>query len=177
MKGATIRDEGQMASILDTCRGQTVKTFEAGAVLMEEQEASDRLLVLIEGEIAVTKGGTEVARITEPGSVFGEISALLAVPTSARVVARDTVRAYEIQNASKFLRTSNDLVLHTARILARRLADATTYLADIKRQYQGHTDHFGMVDQVLETLLQQQDRWPEHERPRPRRTREDDPRL
>jgi hypothetical protein len=41
-------------------------------------------------------------------------------------------------------------------ILARRLQDSTTYLADFKRQFGGRSDHFALVDEVLETLVQRQ---------------------
>ena len=43
-----------------------------------------------------------------------------------------------------------------ARILARRLVDATTYLADFKRQFAHRSDHFAMVDEVLDALVQRQ---------------------
>jgi len=43
-------------------------------------------------------------------------------------------------------------------MLAGRLVDATSYLADLKHQYAGRDDHLGMVDAVLESLMQQQGR-------------------
>jgi hypothetical protein len=33
---------------------------------------------------------------------------------------------------------------------------ATTYLVDLKRQFDGHGNHLGMVGEVLETLIHQQ---------------------
>jgi hypothetical protein len=44
-------------------------------------------------------------------------------------------------------------MLAVARLVAQRLHMATTYLADIKRQYAGHDASLAMVDQVLETFL------------------------
>jgi len=46
--------------------------------------------------------------------------------------------------------------VHVARLLARRLNAVTTYLVDLKRQYEDRDDHLGMVDEVLESLLQLQ---------------------
>jgi hypothetical protein len=43
-----------------------------------------------------------------------------------------------------------------AELLAQRLNSVTGYLADLKRQYEDHDDHLGMVDEVLETLTHQQ---------------------
>lgn len=153
-----------MDTILDFCRALPIRTYQKGETILPPDEVSDRLLILIEGPVAVVKNGTEIARITEPGAIFGEISVLLGVPTSARVAAKGTVRVHEVENASEYLRQSNALLEHTGRILAKRLLDATSYLVDIKQQYEGRSDHFGMVDQVLETLLMQQDRWSDSER-------------
>ena len=156
-----------MKDILDICGDLPVETFQAGDVLMEEDVVADRLYILIEGEVTVRKGGTEVTRVTEPGAVFGEISALLAVSTTAEVAAATEVRVHRIDQAGGYLAKHPELALHTARILARRLVDATSYLTDMRRQFEGYSNHFGMVDQVLDTLLQQQERWPD-ERPQPK---------
>ena len=40
-----------------------------------------------------------------------------------------------------------------AQLLAQRLNVATTYLADIKRQYAGHGNHLAMVGEVLESMI------------------------
>jgi hypothetical protein len=41
-------------------------------------------------------------------------------------------------------------------MLAQRLNGATTYLVDLKRQFEGQASHLGMVGEVLETLMHQQ---------------------
>lgn len=156
-----------MRDILDICSDLPVETFKAGDVLMEEDVVADRLYILIEGEVTVRKGGTEVTQVREPGAVFGEISALLAVSTTAEVVAATPIRVHRIDGAGGYLAQHPELALHTARILARRLVDATSYLTDMRRQFEGYSNHFGIVDQVLDTLLQQQERWPQ-ERPQPK---------
>ncbi|MDU8943936.1 Crp/Fnr family transcriptional regulator [Ovoidimarina sediminis] len=156
-----------MRDILDICGDLPVETFQTGDVLMEEDVVADRLYILIEGEATVRKGGTEVTRVREPGAVFGEISALLAVSTTAEVAAATPVKAYRVERAGEYLKNNPELALHTARILARRLVDATSYLTDMRRQFEGYTNHFGMVDQVLDTLMQQQERWPDV-RPEPK---------
>ena len=52
---------------------------------------------------------------------------------------------YEIDDAASFLRQQPAVALMIARMLAQRLNVATTYLADLKRQYGGHGNHLAMV--------------------------------
>ena len=58
--------------------------------------------------------------------------------------------------ASVFLRSNPDIAFRVAELLAQRLHSVTTYLADLKRQYEDQDDHLGMVDEVLETLTHEQ---------------------
>lgn len=147
-----------MSAILDVCEGLPKVSFEQGDVIIGEGQPGDRMYVLIDGEVLVEKGGTEVARDATPGSLFGEMSALLETPFSATVRADGPVRAYLVTDPIEFLVTRPGIALHSARLLAQRLHDATTYLADLKHQFQENTDHFGMMDQILDALLHQQRR-------------------
>jgi hypothetical protein len=63
---------------------------------------------------------------------------------------------YVAERAADFLQSHTDLTYQVARLLARRLHSVTTYLADVKRQFEDHSDHLGMVDEVLEALVNQQ---------------------
>jgi CRP/FNR family cyclic AMP-dependent transcriptional regulator len=132
-------------------------SFEQGSILLAEGPATDKMYVLASGQIEVLKGKVPVAWISDPGAIFGEISALLKVGHSATVRAATPLTAFEIVGAEKFLRDSPDMMANVARLLARRLVDATTYLTDLKQQYADRDDHLGMVDEVLEALVQQQE--------------------
>ena len=134
-----------------------LRTFEAGDVLLDEGPATGRIYVLASGEIEIAKGDVSIARVVEEGAIFGEISALLGVGHSATVRAATKLTAYEIADAARFLDTSPELMRSVANLLARRLIDATTYLTDLKHQYSDREDHFVMVDQILEALVNQQD--------------------
>ena len=50
--------------------------YQAGETVLAEGSRTDRLLILRWGDVAVLKKGVEIARVSEPGAVFGEISAL-----------------------------------------------------------------------------------------------------
>ena len=112
--------------------------------------------MLLAGEVAVLKGETEVARVSTPGAVFGEISALLDMPYSASVRAVGPVRARLSEDAAGFIAANPAVALHTARILAQRLHAATAYLADVKAQFADQNNHFAMMDRILDQLMQRQ---------------------
>lgn len=145
-----------MTEILDACSDLPEARFAPGETLLREGDAGGRLYVLLSGEVAVLKGETEVARVATPGAVFGEISALLDMPYTATVRATGEVRARVSDEAAAFIADNPAVALHTARILAQRLHAATAYLADIKAQFADQTNHFGMMDRILDTLLQRQ---------------------
>lgn len=130
--------------------------YDTGDILITEGPASGVLFILVEGAVEVLRGDVRVSLVDEPGAVFGEISALLGSPHSATVRAIEPSVVHRIEDAESFLQLRPGIVFHVARILARRLIDATTYLADIKHQFADRTDHLGMVDEVLEALVNQQ---------------------
>jgi CRP-like cAMP-binding protein len=145
-----------MASILDKCAGATRQRFAPGTVLLSEGETSGRLYVLAEGSVEVLRGDTQVAMIAEPGSVFGEMSVLLTRPHTATVRAVSPVGVYVFEDAESFLKSNPEIAFFVGKLLAERLNAATTYLVDLKRQFEGQGNHFGMVGEVLETLIHQQ---------------------
>jgi CRP-like cAMP-binding protein len=145
-----------MSSILDKCDGLPEVRLAPGGVLLTEGEKSGKLYILIEGELEVAHGGVQIANISTPGSVFGEMSFLLDAPHTASVKAFGPARAYLIENVGSFLHAEPQMLQHIAALLALRLHCVTGYLADMKRQFAEHADHLGMVDEVLETLLHQQ---------------------
>ena len=160
-----------MQEILEACSGLPEAHFATDDCLIEEGNPGGNLYVLISGEVVVLKGETEVARISDPGSVFGEMSALLNLPYSASVRAVGPVRAHLSENAAEFIAANPAVALHTARILAQRLHAATAYLADVKSQFADQRNHFAMMDRILDCLMQRQT----SRAPRPRT--ESDPRL
>ena len=62
-------------------------TYQAGETVLADGSRTDQLLILRKGNVAVLKDGIEIARVTEPGAVFGEISALLDCPHTTDVRA------------------------------------------------------------------------------------------
>ena len=149
-------DDGSMQAVLAYCDGFPLQKFKPGDVLIAEGPPSDRMFILAVGEVEVLRGDTQVADTAIPGAIFGEIAALLGGPHTATVRAVTETTAFRIDNARALLQGHKELSFHVSTILARRLTDATSYLADLKRQFAHRSDHFGMVDEVLDALVQRQ---------------------
>ncbi len=145
------------ASLLRQCRSFDTTALEAGQVVISEGTRSDRLCVLAEGTVEVCRNDVTIAVVSEPGAVFGEMSVLLDCPHTASVRAAAPSRVHIIDGAEAFLAGHPEFLLPICRMLARRLNNASAYLVDVKRQFEDQQDHFAMVDEVLDTLLHQQD--------------------
>jgi CRP/FNR family transcriptional regulator, cyclic AMP receptor protein len=126
-----------------------------GQYLINQEEMTDSIYFLREGSVKVTKDGYDVAVIMDKGAVFGEMSILLEYQHSASVQCLKDSEFYHIEHPQKYLEEHPRLIWHIAQILGMRLFNLNQYLVDVKRQYEGH-DHLHMVDEVLETLLNQQ---------------------
>src|SRR5262249_61849803 len=78
-----------------------LKIYQAGETVLAAGYTTGQLLILRKGLVAVTKEGVEIARVTDPGAVFGEISALedstnglRAAAAAGMVVIASPNRAY-----------------------------------------------------------------------------------
>lgn len=147
-----------MNSILNFCAELPEKNFASGETVLRLGETSNSLYILIEGEFAVSKNNVLIDIQSEPGTLYGELSVLLGIPHSATVTATRPTRTYHVENANEFLVSSSPrFCIVLARLLAKRLKNATDYLVDIKSQYKDCQNHFVMIDGVLESLIHQQD--------------------
>lgn len=142
-----------MRTLIELCDGLPEQSFQADDILIPEGGATGRLYVLIEGSVQVVKGGIPIFESSDPGAVFGEISALLDIPHTATVKTQAPSRCYVISEASAFLRTHQELAFGLSKVMAQRLYAMTSYLADIKRQFGDHGSHLSILDQVLTSLM------------------------
>src|SRR5438067_10734040 len=108
-------------------------TYEAGETVLSAASTTGRLLILKEGEVAVIKDGVEIARVAEPGAVFGELSVLLDQPHAADVRAMETSE-FHVADASTLLTQNPVAVLYVATMLAHRLNGANHALIQLKHQ-------------------------------------------
>jgi CRP-like cAMP-binding protein len=80
-----------------------------GETLLISGDPGARLFVLIEGEIEMSNEGMQINRQNEPGSIFGEISALLKMPYTADFKALTDSRVYQIEDGASFLRSHPEI--------------------------------------------------------------------
>lgn len=127
----------------------------SGTQILVQGEQTDTLYFLLEGAVKISRDGYEIAARSEQGAVLGEMSILLQSGNSASVECITDSRFYRIKQPQNYLQSHPQIIWHIAEILSMRLCNLTQYLVDVKRQYEGH-DHLSMVDDVLESLLNQQ---------------------
>ena len=151
-----VRESPILPSILDLCHALPVRKFEPGAVLLAEGKTSGLLYVLIDGEVEILKGDFQINVVSDPGAIFGEISVLLDIPNMATVRAATPCSAHVVEGGDAFLQSHKEIAYQLSKLLAQRLHGLTTYLVDLKRQFEHHDNHLSMVDDVLETLVHHQ---------------------
>ena len=108
------------------------------------------LLILKEGKVAVEKEGIEIARVTEPGAVFGELSVLLDQPHTADVRALEACQ-FHVADAATILRIDPIALLYVATVLAQRLDSANKSLLELKRQIQAGEPR-GAIGKTVEKI-------------------------
>ena len=108
-------------------------TYQPGEIIIAEGSKTGRLWILKKGAVVVARQGIEIAKVTEPGAVFGDISALLDTPHTADVRALET-SVFHVVDAATSLQDPAVLV-HVARILAQRLNVANQTLVDLKTKH------------------------------------------
>jgi CRP/FNR family cyclic AMP-dependent transcriptional regulator len=145
-----------MNDVLEICAELPEIQFGEGDDIIVEGGDGKSLFVLKSGAVEILKGDTQVNVVTSAGAIFGEVSVLLESPHMATVRTLQPSVFYAIEDAASFLQDHPEINLPIAAMLARRLNSVTTYLVDLKDQFQSHKNHLGMVDEVLESLLQDQ---------------------
>jgi CRP-like cAMP-binding protein len=112
-----------------------VVTYQSGETVIVDGSKTDLLLILKKGNVAIVKEDTEIAKVAEPGAVFGELSVLLGQPHTADVHALETSQ-FHIANATALLAQNPIAALYVATVLAHRLDGANHALIQLKKQLQ-----------------------------------------
>jgi CRP/FNR family cyclic AMP-dependent transcriptional regulator len=141
-----------MSAILKLIAGYKIENFESGSIVIHQGTVGGPMFVIIRGEIEVLRDNVRVAKISEPGAIFGEMHVLLGGPHNATIRALKPSSFAIIDHPREFLASSTEASLCVATLLAKRLNTLNKYLVDVKQQYEGH-DHLAMVDDVLHSLM------------------------
>ena len=105
----------------------SIATYRAGETVLSAASTTGRLLILKEGAVKVIKEGVEIAKVTEPGDVFGELSAWLGQPHTADVHALEESKFHVVSTAAPLMR---------ATVVERREDSANRAQVELKRQVQ-----------------------------------------
>lgn len=123
-----------MANLLTLTKMQPVRRLAPGESLIDAGEAGGELYVLESGRLSVVREGVEIAVITEPGSLIGEMSVLLGVDHSATVRAVGPVAVRVIEGAIDFLEATPLVALHVATVVCQRLDDTSALLVQLRKE-------------------------------------------
>jgi len=126
----------------------------AGEDVLTAGSRTGRLLVLKNGTVEVVKDGVQIATVSTPGAVFGELSVLLDQPNTADVWALEQSE-FNIADGTTLLANDSTVTLYVAAILARRLDSANQALIEVKRQLQAGDPRssIGRTVEKVEQLL------------------------
>lgn len=142
-----------MIDIVALTAGEPEVVLSDGERVLSAGDRAEALFVLVSGALRVERDGRLVAQLTEVGSVVGEMGLLLDNPASADVVAVGDTVVRRIDDAERCFAEHPGFGRHLATVLARRLTQVSSYLADLERQYSDRSDSLGVVPEVLAELL------------------------
>ena len=141
-------------AVLQRIMALPLATYQPGETVIAAGTKTGRLLILRKGVVTIEKEGTEIAKVTEPGAVFGEISALLNQPHTADVRALKTSE-FRVAPA-ELLEEDSAILLYVAAILAERLNHGNQALIELKREINLHNilgKTIGKAVKKMEELL------------------------
>jgi CRP-like cAMP-binding protein len=131
-----------------------VANYGAGESVFTEGTRTGRLLILRNGAVSVVRGGAEIARVTEPGAIFGELSFLLDQPHTADVRTLEASE-FHVTDAAALLTQDPVALLYVTTVLARRLDGANRAVIELRNHIQ--TDQplsvIGKTVERIEVLL------------------------
>ena len=130
--------------------GFPLVTYQAGESVLTAGLITGRLLILKQGAVEVIREGVQIAKVTEPGAVFGELSVLLDQPHTADVRALE-VSEFHVADAGTLLGIDPIGLLYVATVMARRLDSANKALIELKRQVQAGEPR-GRIDRTVEQM-------------------------
>jgi len=122
------------------------RTFPRGTALMYQDEPSDRIVILLEGRVKVTRiegdGRESLLSIRDPGDVLGELSFLDGHPRVATVSTIEPVRALVTTPAElrRHLESTPRVAVVLLQIVVGRFREST-----LKRTQFANTDTLGRL--------------------------------
>lgn len=125
-------------------------TFNPGQTVLAAGSTTGQLFILRKGVVEIVRDGVQIATVSEPGAVFGELAVLLDKPHTADVRTLERSE-FHVARASSLLTGDVAGLLYVSAILARRLDAANEALVDIKRDLKSG-NRPGVIIKAIEKL-------------------------
>ena len=135
--------------LLDDPRlSEYMTTFKNGQTLFLEGDDSHDLYILVSGKLGIFKGNTEITHVSEPGSIFGEMSFILRSTRTASVKAENDVQALCIpeNQISTIINDYPEIAQEITSILAQRLDETSRAVYGLKEAIEKLPDAVIMTD-------------------------------
>jgi CRP/FNR family transcriptional regulator, cyclic AMP receptor protein len=123
--------------------------YDAGQTVFAEGTKTGRLLILKNGAVRIVKRDIEIAKVAEPGAVFGELSALLDQPHTADVRTLK-MSEFHVADAATLLQDPATL-LYVTTVLAQRLDAANRGLLELKGQIDAGEPR-SLIDKTIDRI-------------------------
>ena len=142
-----------MASLLTMTFSQPTRTLEPGEILVREGDPGGDLYVLETGKLIVERDGVDIATITEPGALVGEMSCLLGIDASATVRADKAAAVRVVKDGIKFLERTPLVALHVATLACARLDATSALLVELKSDPATKTADQSVLSRMMSALF------------------------
>lgn len=139
-----------LAAFKKSLHSLPVSTFKPGETVLAAGSTTGQLFILRQGVVEVVRDGMQIATVSEPGAVFGELSVILDKPHTADVRAVERSE-FHVVKASSLLTEGMAALLYVSAILARRLDTANEVIVEMKRELESGKRP-GAIAKALEKL-------------------------
>lgn len=110
----------------------SIVEYSSGEIILHQGDSGRAFYVLEKGAVEIVKDGVVLNVLLFPGTLFGEVSAILGKPRTSTVRARTltTVTKYEGMELDTLVREHPDIAAKMLETLAGRLERTTQKLTD-----------------------------------------------
>ena len=129
--------EPLMTNLLAMTASRPTRTLADGEVLLVQGEGGGDLFILLSGKLVVVRDGVNIATISQPGTLVGELSVLLGIRNSATVSAEREAKVRVIRDANTLLDSEPGLARRVAALVAGRLDATSALLVELAKQNKG----------------------------------------
>ena len=124
--------------------------FDPGEKVLYEGSTTGQLFILRQGVVEILRDGQQIATVSEPGAVLGELALILDKPHTADVRAVERSE-FHFAEASTLLKENVAALLYVTATLAQRLDTANTLIVEIKRDLESGKSP-GVMQKALKKL-------------------------